>query len=499
MVLACVAAPAQAAFPGANGKLAFMSVRDGDAEIYAANADGSNVVQLTTNPAGDSDPAWSPDGRKLVFDSTRDGDYEIYSMSADGSGQTDVSNDHASSDYDPAWSPDAAQIVFVGERNNSADVYVMNWDGTGRINLTNTPTVNEGSPSWSPDGSKIAFSSSASGQGDIYSMNPDGTDVTNLSDLPGDDRNPTWSPDGANIAFESFNTGFQEIWKMNADGTSRRRVTDNQSQSVAPAWSPDAANAKIAFTQHCVGTGCNAEIYVMNVDGSSPVNVTNNPAVDGAADWQPVLSGYARPRGASPLYVSLVPAFQPCSTPNRVHAPPLAFGSCASPAQTSGSLTVGTPDSNGVTANSTGSARFTTIVGDPATPANEADVGIRVNVTDVRHRPDLADYTGELDLHLGIRITDRANMPAPLGPGPGTVADAVLAATVPCAASVDITAGSTCGLSSSVNALSPGTVQEGRRSVWQTTSVQLYDGGPDGVTSTRADNTVFEVPGLFAP
>ena len=57
--------------------------------------------------------------------------------------------------------------------------------------------------------------------------------------------------------------------------------------------------------------------------------------------------GYPRPEGASPLRVSLVPAYQECTAPDRTHGPPLAFPSCASPQQESSELTVGTPDANG--------------------------------------------------------------------------------------------------------------------------------------------------------
>ena len=51
------------------------------------NADGSGQRNLTRNPANDSDPTWSPDGRRLAFVSDRDGDLEVYVMNADGSGQ----------------------------------------------------------------------------------------------------------------------------------------------------------------------------------------------------------------------------------------------------------------------------------------------------------------------------------------------------------------------------------------------------------------------------
>ena len=106
--------------------------------------------------------------------------------------------------------------------------------------------------------------------------------------------------------------------------------------------------------------------------------------------------GYPRPKGATPLRVSLVPAYQECTAPDREHGPPLAFPSCASPQQASSELTVGTPDANGRAAQSIGFARYTVQPGNPATPADEADVGVQLSITDVRRSSDLEDYTGDV-------------------------------------------------------------------------------------------------------
>src|SRR5215211_728380 len=76
--------PAEAAFPGKNGEIAFQSDRGGSYEIYTMNRNGTKIDKLTTNPAPDEDPAFSPEGNKIAFESDRDGDSDIYKMTVKG-------------------------------------------------------------------------------------------------------------------------------------------------------------------------------------------------------------------------------------------------------------------------------------------------------------------------------------------------------------------------------------------------------------------------------
>jgi len=158
-------------------------------------------------------------------------------------------------------------------------------------------------------------------------------------------------------------------------------------------------------------------------------------------------------------------------------------------------LTVGSPDANGKAASSVGSARMGVVPGDPATPADEADVQLNLSITDVRRASDLSDYTGELQLAPLVRITDRLNGPSQNEPA--TVQDTLFAATVPCAATAgDV--GATCSLATTFDAVLPGSVPEGRRSIWELDAIEVFDGGADGFAST-APNALFARQGIFIP
>ena len=235
-----------------------------------------------------------------------------------------------------------------------------------------------------------------------------------------------------------------------------------------------------------------------------PVDIVAGP--DEALYWVAINSGqvrslvpnYPRPKGATPLRASLVPAFRQCASPNRLHGPPLAFGSCSPPLEESAQLTVGTPDANGNAANSSGLVRFEALIGNPGTPADEADVALRVDLNDVRRRSDLADYTGQLQASVPIRITDRDNPPPAGGSPAGTAQDGTFSWTVPCAPTADPTVGSTCSVMTSADAVTPGVIKEGMRAIWQLGAVQVFDGGADGQASTTP-NTLFATQGIFVP
>jgi hypothetical protein len=228
---------------------------------------------------------------------------------------------------------------------------------------------------------------------------------------------------------------------------------------------------------------------------------------------------HVRPKGATPLRVSLIPAQQRCTTPNGQHEPPLEHvRSCLPPVQSASAATVGTPDANGFPAQS---VAFVLIQVINAGTAGEDD-RVEVQITDVRdlaapaddYNPDPSGPDMTLVAQIPgspattpsgqmLRLTDHRNVgPGPVG-GAGTTVDFDFPIPVDC----NFTPpgiGSTCGVTTSFNSILPGFVKfdpdnPGRnRQAIEIGQVQVYDAGKDKIRGTN-DDTLFAVQGIWNP
>jgi dipeptidyl aminopeptidase/acylaminoacyl peptidase len=203
-------------------------------KIFVMSPDGVGRVQVTKGPGLDSDPAWSPDGARLAFARALEAEPEagcwgsdlcpsdIYTTSLDGTSVVQLTENPAD-DSEPDWSPDGTRIAFKSSRDDpSGEIYVMRADGTGVSRLTADPGF-QSTPVWSPDGSKIAFIGFHPGDPvDVFVMNADGTGITRLTDNIDNSfvQGLDWSPDGTKIAFSSdLRDSEVSLYVMNADGS----------------------------------------------------------------------------------------------------------------------------------------------------------------------------------------------------------------------------------------------------------------------------------------
>ncbi len=275
-------------------QIAFVSDRDGNAEIYVMDADGSNPTRLTNNNANDESPVWSPDGTHIAFVSDRDVSREIYVIDANGGDPTRFTYNRRRTffgnesipddDWDPAWSPDSRRIAWVDSEERGVDrglIYAKNLDGSDEEQITRS--YYGWDPAWSPDGRRIAFVANC----DIVVSNADGRNHTVLSDASRCDiqsaRSPVWSPNGRRIAFYFYGPDPNfDIYAVDADGGNGIRLTDNAADDEAPVWSPNGL--RLAFHSDREG---NFDIYVMDADGDNVTRLTDNAADDESSVWSP--------------------------------------------------------------------------------------------------------------------------------------------------------------------------------------------------------------------
>lgn len=315
-------------------RIAFISDRDGNSELYVMNTDGSGLKRLTDTEADEWYPSWSPDGRRIAFLAETPGLplYKVFVVDADGSNLTEVvGTNQPSSPVAYSWSPDGSKLALELSLNGESSVYVVNVDGTGLTDLAPGPRPAQSfDPRWSPDGSRIVFWGQNGADRALFFANPDGSDLTRFSEdgtraswspngtklgymysVPGSGTSAThimnpdgselvnlteildmrlllpsmqfgrslvaWSPDSRMIAFGSDDEGDLDLYTTTIDGMELVRLTEGlgvgESLFTQIVWSPDGS--KIALATSIGQRFSPDEIYVVNTDGSGYENVTN--------------------------------------------------------------------------------------------------------------------------------------------------------------------------------------------------------------------------------
>lgn len=224
--------------------LAVESDRFGFADVLRVNLspDGSAATtRLTHAPEGSFEPAVSPRGDRIAFVTSRDGDAELYVMRGDGGDVRRLTAFHRD-DWRPRWSPNGRTIAFLSARQGIDRVFLVEADGTRTRALNPLPPDadardEETSHAWSPDGTRIAFvARRRGGRPRIWVTDLRTGRRSALTDARASATDPAWSPDGRHLAFVSDRDGDAEIYLVRADGTAPTRLTRARGADWLPRW-----------------------------------------------------------------------------------------------------------------------------------------------------------------------------------------------------------------------------------------------------------------------
>ncbi len=266
-----------------NRGILFVATHESNTDIYLIQEDGSGRKRLTTDPAEDSWPIWSPDGEKVLFQTRRSGNWDIFMMNPDGTGIQQVTQDASDEEY-PYWSPDGKSLIFSSNRSGNYELYTMSLDGSN-LKQVNTPSPDmDILPSVSPGDGQISYTSRSNIMPGwhIYSLPWQGGESQRIS--PEFGCRAKWSPDGQYLAYVSAGENrTSDIWIFHRSGRGLRRLLNTPEYDYDPVWSPDGRSI-------CFSRGREAksgwDLWIVNTDGTQLRPLTTDGLDNRYPSWR---------------------------------------------------------------------------------------------------------------------------------------------------------------------------------------------------------------------
>ncbi|MBL1218634.1 MAG: hypothetical protein D8M59_14215 [Planctomycetes bacterium] len=224
-------------------------------DIYRKPVGGQAITQLTSDPADDIMPCYSPDDSQIAFVSNRNGNWDIFIMGTEGGTAVQVTDDPAN-EIHPSWSPDGQNLVFcrLGEQSGRWELWVSELATPTRKHFIGYGLF----PEWNPDpnSNKIAFQRARQRGSRLFSVwtidyvNGQGGQPTEVASAANAATlGPSWSCDGKLLAFSTIvdpdhlqgNTemAWADIWVVSAEGTDRVNITNGEFTNCQPTWGPE--------------------------------------------------------------------------------------------------------------------------------------------------------------------------------------------------------------------------------------------------------------------
>lgn len=194
----------------------------------------SSTVKLIESTRRDENPQFSPDGKRIAFVSDRSGNWELWVCASDGSNPIQLTSLGGPENGFPSWSPDGRSIAFDSNLKGNLDVFVIRTDGGSPRPLT-TDTSADARPSWSRDGRWIYFGSDGSGSWQVWKVPAQGGSAVQVTKKGG--QTPAVSP-GGKFVYYSKGPGLPGVWRVPAEAGEEEPVLPDYVHGFKASWAP---------------------------------------------------------------------------------------------------------------------------------------------------------------------------------------------------------------------------------------------------------------------
>lgn len=254
------------------------------------NAD-SAIQQLTTDPATDVRPVWSPDGQQIAYQSNRSGSFGVWIMDANGENQREITPGD-SDDRHPAWSPDGQKLAFDSDASGRREIWIVDSDGQNRQQVTSIGAISN-FPGWSPDGTVLSFYIYQDGTLSLWIVAVAGGEPRALTlDLADERRNQCtfachqagWSPDGQKLAYTGGDQ--RSIWTINVDGSSPTEIVSGEDTNNHFPWY--TADGQVGYlTEHITAEASWTDAWLLNPASGEITLIMDRIRHQGPLEWSP--------------------------------------------------------------------------------------------------------------------------------------------------------------------------------------------------------------------
>ncbi len=271
----------------------------GIGDIYLLPVAGGEARRLTTDNRAIGGLAWTPDCREIVFASVRAGSNALWRVRTSG-GEPERVAGAGQNAMSPSVSLQQNRLAYTEAFANS-NIWRLEIPGQGSsqppVKLISS-TRFDVNPQFSPDGKKIAFVSTRSGSWEIWVCESEGSNALQLTHFDGPlAGSPRWSPDGQRIAFDSRPEGHADIFVIGAQGGSPRRLTTETSEDIVPSWSRDGR--WIYFSSNRTGS---LQIWKIPAEGGHAIQLTKGGGFESFEAPDGKFLYYAKGRGAAGIW-----------------------------------------------------------------------------------------------------------------------------------------------------------------------------------------------------